>query len=272
MIDILTMYYRDHYGIVQSGDLYPIQCGRSDAREEEILVMDGDDTGLNISDRNKYWSEITGLYWYWKNCEHADIVGLCSYRRFFNLKNPWRKAFIVHKSEEFSSRYRRDYEQVVSILENHDVILPKRYLYRSSIYQICRRNYRIRDFEILQEVIEDKYPAYITTFNRIFYDNNELLGHNMFIFKRDLFKSYCTWVFDILLETERRTNPTDYPVNQIRLYGYFHELLLDCYVRHHNLREYHSQLLWIDDTHKSVRFDWPLYRLGCRILYFLKKR
>ena len=72
MIDILTMYYRNHFGIVQSDHLYPIQCGRSDAREKEILEMDGDDTGMNISGRNKYWSEITGLYWYWKNCNFSE--------------------------------------------------------------------------------------------------------------------------------------------------------------------------------------------------------
>ena len=94
MIDILTMYYRNHFGIVQSDHLYPIQCGRSDAREKEILEMDGDDTGMNISGRNKYWSEITGLYWYWKNClmkEKKDWIGFCQKLLELKFVNPSEK-------------------------------------------------------------------------------------------------------------------------------------------------------------------------------------
>ena len=76
-------YYKDN-DFVPNSDIYmPIQCGKAFTKLE--LGISGDGTGNNISIRNTYWSEITGLYWTWKNMEPTKYVGLCSYRRFFNF-------------------------------------------------------------------------------------------------------------------------------------------------------------------------------------------
>jgi hypothetical protein len=70
---------------------FDIQCGKDHTHTD--LGMTADNTGLNISDRNPAWSEITGLYWAWKNMKDIDYIGLCSYRRFFNFKN-WNSTFL----------------------------------------------------------------------------------------------------------------------------------------------------------------------------------
>ncbi len=41
-----------------------------------------DNTGDNISDQNHIYSELTGLYWAWKNLD-ASYIGLVHYRRYF---------------------------------------------------------------------------------------------------------------------------------------------------------------------------------------------
>ena len=52
-------YYKDN-DFVPNSDIYmPIQCGKAFTKLE--LGISGDGTGNNISIRNTYWSEITGL-------------------------------------------------------------------------------------------------------------------------------------------------------------------------------------------------------------------
>ena len=50
-----------------------------------------DNTGKNISYKNKYYGEYTFHYWLWKNnmdiFNNKDWVGFCAYRRFWLNKN-----------------------------------------------------------------------------------------------------------------------------------------------------------------------------------------
>ena len=50
----------------------PIHVGKKGKTD---LGYPGDDTGDEISEKNCYYSELTGLYWAAKNCPEADIKG-----------------------------------------------------------------------------------------------------------------------------------------------------------------------------------------------------
>lgn len=58
----------------------PIQVGAEGKEKIEGYIQDN--TGENISSKNPYFCELTGLYWAWKNLD-ADYVGLVHYRRYF---------------------------------------------------------------------------------------------------------------------------------------------------------------------------------------------
>ena len=62
----------------------PVQVGRSVS--DYSLDMIGDDTGDNISDKNRTYCEMTAQYWAWKNVKDVDYIGFCHYRRFFNYE------------------------------------------------------------------------------------------------------------------------------------------------------------------------------------------
>ena len=57
----------------------PLHVGRKGKAD---LGYPADDTGVNISEKNSSYCELTGIYWAWKNVS-CDIIGICHYRRFF---------------------------------------------------------------------------------------------------------------------------------------------------------------------------------------------
>ncbi len=57
----------------------PLHVGREG---KEDLGYPGDHTGEQISSKNPYYCELTGMYWIWKNVS-CDVIGVCHYRRFF---------------------------------------------------------------------------------------------------------------------------------------------------------------------------------------------
>ena len=126
----------------------PLQVGR--ALHEDYGYL-GDNTGDNISDKNPYYSELTGLYWIWKNYTDADYLGLCHYRRYFLNQNGARMI-------------ESDY---MDILSGHDVIIAKpgsgAYDYRT----IYARAHDIRNLELTGEIIQELCPDYYETFQSV---------------------------------------------------------------------------------------------------------
>ena len=57
----------------------PVQVGSAISA---ALPYVRDDTGRNISEKNKTFCELTGLYWGWNHLD-AEYIGLCHYRRYF---------------------------------------------------------------------------------------------------------------------------------------------------------------------------------------------
>ena len=95
-------------------DIYaPIQVGGVRIPGMENALRD--DTGENISAKNKYYCEMTALYWAWKNLD-ADCIGLVHYRRYFA-----GKRFALRKESRIANR-----SQIEEAQENAPVIQPQK--------------------------------------------------------------------------------------------------------------------------------------------------
>ena len=57
----------------------------------------------------------------------------------------------------------------------------------------------------------------------------------MFIMKKEIFDSYCEWLFKILFELEKRVDTSKYNSFHARFYGRVSELLLDVYLQKNNI-------------------------------------
>ena len=198
----------------------PLQVGRADHDDYGYL---GDDTGDNISDKNQYYSELTGLYWIWKNYKDADYLGLCHYRRFFLNKNG---ALLTEAG-------------YMDILSHYDVIVAKSqqgdYDYRT----IYSRSHDIRNLDMTGEIIREKYPDYYTTFLEVIADNRCYVG-NLFVAPRKLFHAYCEWLFPIFSALEERIDVSGYDDYHKRVFGFLSEQLLIVWIKHNKLSYYES--------------------------------
>ena len=97
----------------------PIHVGKEGKQD---LGYTGDNTGDNISNKNNFYCELTGMYWAWKNLD-ADYIGLCHYRRYFSCS----KKIPKEEQEKFKAVLHED--EVNKIIEKTDVILPKKRSY-----------------------------------------------------------------------------------------------------------------------------------------------
>ena len=90
----------------------PLQVGAALRKKSSLVpTYARDDTGENISRKNPYYCELTGLYWAWKNCS-ADYIGLVHYRRHFRTKhfvlsrNPLDKVLTGRELQPMLGRYK----------------------------------------------------------------------------------------------------------------------------------------------------------------------
>lgn len=214
-IKVLIATHRDH--VSKEGDIYlPVFVGA--AVSDLNLPYQRDDEGENISDKNLYYSELTAMYWAYKNLR-ADYIGLCHYHRFMSLKG--------------------------LRIEDHDIVLPcKRHYYIETIYDQYSHAHGSAGLDTAREVISEYYPDYLSYFDKHMKKRAEH-NCNMFIMKYDIFISYCDWLFDILFKIEAKMGKVD------RLYGYISERLLDVFITRNNYEYVETRVI------ETEYINWP---------------
>ena len=83
----------------------------------------------------------------------------------------------------------------------------------------------------------------------------------MLVMKRPLFDDYCTWLFDILFELEKRLDISSYSAYDARVFGFVAERLLDVYVDTKKVKYAELPVLHTESQH------WPT-----KIMRFLKRK
>lgn len=227
----------------------PIHVGREGKQD---LGYIGDDTGDNISSKNKSFCELTGAYWAWKNLE-CDYLGLVHYRRLFangiHFTTSGKWASILTK---------RDFE---ALLQKADVILPKkRHYYIETSRSQYEHAHNPNDLRVLQDVIKERHPEYIKSLNEVL---DKTSGHrfNMFIMRKDIFDQYCAWLFDILFELERRIDTSNYNKYNSRVFGFIGERLMDVWITTNRISFVEQNVLFME------RQNWV-----SKIFQFLKRK
>lgn len=182
-----------------------------------------DNEGENISDRNGKYSELTGLYWLWKNCD-AEYIGLVHYRRYFATR-----SWLGRRAHDRFDRIIGG-EELAQVLQNADVVVPHR---RNYVIETVHSHYAhtlpAEHLDVARDIIQELYPQYLAAFDKMMSGTTAHM-FNMFIMRRDLLADYCAWLFPILFELEQRTDDSAYDSFNLRYPGRISEMLLDVWL------------------------------------------
>lgn len=251
---IMVCYHKEDF-VPTCDFFYPIHVGSSISKLQ--LAMQRDDSGINISSKNKSYCELTALYWAWKNLKHVQYIGLAHYRRYFDLTQLSTISNMIYQTscDNIAVYYKDDYI-IQKRLEDKDVILAKPRSLSQSVKQQYKRDHRIEDLDILEEVIKEISPQYIPAFQKVM-QSHHFSPYNMFISRWDWFDSYCSWLFTILEIIEQRIKTTD-DIYQQRALGFLSERMLNIYCLHHKHRIGFAPILTIGNGIKiksNIRYQ-----------------
>ena len=218
-VQIFVSYHKP-FKLFKNKYLQPIHVGRDVFLNKDTCDGDyqkikkwllkntiGDNTSDNISLKNPNYCELTAQYWAWKNC-NANYVGFCHYRRLFDLNN----------------------SKISKLLNEYDIILPRIFTLDCTVREQYNRDHIKEDLDKTLEIIASKYPDYMEDAENVL-NKKTIYFCNMFITNRELFNSYCEWLFDILFELEKVTAISENKY-QSRIFGFLSERLLNIFIEH----------------------------------------
>jgi len=200
-----------------------IQVGaaKTDVKIADVL----DSVGDNISDKNGNYSELTGLYWIWKNRlenrYYGDdcYYGLAHYRRLLEL------------SEDDLLRFKDN---------DIDVVLPYPMPYEPDIEEHHKRYLADMEWNAVLQALQKLQPEYARAFKGIL-KQEYFYNYNIIIAKSNVLKDYCSWLFPILFRIEEINDPKK-EKEPNRYIGYVGETLETLYFMYNknNLRITHT--------------------------------
>lgn len=188
----------------------PIQVGSALCQERVADILDCE--GDNISQKNVNYSELTALYWMWKNkleksaADDGKYYGLAHYRRMLDVSEA----------------------DIARLIENDiDAVLPYPMPYEPNIHAHHERYLKEIDWNALLQAMEELQPEYAKAFPEIL-GQEYMFNYNIVLAKKDVLRDYCRWLFPILERTEELSVPKGCD-RADRYIGYMGETLTTLY-------------------------------------------
>lgn len=198
-----------------------------------------DDVEDNISLKNPYYSELTALYWIWKN-NKSEIIGLEHYRRYFIQ----RINILRYKPLK-----RRNIKR---ILKKYDLIVPKIVKLNKSIKENYINSHIKQDYDLLIDILKNDYPEYYHSALEYF-ESNQFYPANMFISSKETIDEYLSWLFSIFFKLESKlVNLDSRDDYQKRVFGFISERLFGLYIKTNNLKYYENRIFMLQDKHRPL--------------------
>lgn len=255
-LKIAVCYHRPAY--IPQGDCFiPMWCGKAVAEQitkegsflsaKEILWLKqhclGDDEGDNISALNRKYSEVSALYWLWKNYNrigNPDYLGILQYRRlflpdssFFAPAKPdyYNQIYIESFSNEIQQKISLNEQTLQNLLTKYEGIFAANDTGKTlRYYQENHYSQNPKYYHEILNIINHSAPKFAEAATR--YDRETWHAwSNCFVMKKEHFFAYCEFLFPILQKIDEFAKDDYDSLNteQQRIPGYAAETLLGIY-------------------------------------------
>ena len=150
-----------------------------------------ENNGENISNLNKYYGEVSGIFWIWKNRLNDkgknDWIGNCHYRKLW-LNNLYNKKRNLSFSSLYSNLLNIDNQifKDCDAVQVQPIILKKETLFQQ-FDKVHKNNVLENCVNFLTSREREKFLNHL--------NGNKICGLNMFITKTSFFKEYCENLF-----------------------------------------------------------------------------
>ena len=260
---ILNITHGDHPCCTKNGFL-PIAAGA--CRNDILNDACGED---NISHKNRYYGDLTSIYWAWKNLKGVDIIGTSHYRRYI------ADIFYLSKQQydvtwKSFTEYNYSVDVFKFILKKYDFIMIK----PLSINQTVGEQYINchpfpENLKVVEEVLLELSPTYLKYWKE-YINSNQLQFGFLFVTKWQHFNDLCSWLFPILEEVEHRIDVSQYQGYQSRVIAYLYERLVPIFIYKNSLSIFHMPMFFISEEGILVKehifnYWYSLYKLKIRM-------
>ena len=211
--------------------LVPVQVGAALAGERFAGFLQ-DDTGENLSAKNRSYCELTAQYWAWKN-QRADYYGFFHYRRYLYPDTRAARPYRLEGAPALPLLEGLGYGEFGGLIEHYDLIAPL----GEDMHLPVREHYaaaphhRRADLALAEEIVKERAPEMGRALEDYLSGTVCYFG-NIYIMARPVFCDYCAWLFPILAEFDRRADWAGRTPQENRVDGYLAERLFGVYFTH----------------------------------------
>lgn len=209
--------YHERSFLLKDDILTPINPGRDIAKPKDLEWLKkytiGDNSGDNISIKNKRYNEMTAIYWAWKNQDklgNPDSIGVMHYRHHLVLDekvnespDSWTVNFPgfqnglssyykkIGYSEEKLRRLSETYPCIVGYADTNITVFDQ--------YKVeeLEQAHHIEDLNFVVSYIREHYPDFSSAVDLYLKGKRQYL-YNIFILHKSIFDRYCRFTFDVL--------------------------------------------------------------------------
>lgn len=185
-----------------------IQAGASLTNRRVADITD--DSGMNISNRNRDYSEGSALYWIWKNTSGQNYIGFFQYGRYFVSDAECMREFL-------------DYDLITTI----PTIMTKGMKPFFTEFYLLDSDWKLMG-DGIRLFGEDYYQTFLKYQVSRFY-----FSSNVFCAKRSIFDELCTFVFSVT-EYVDKVYRDRMIIREDRFMGYIIENLVSIYIMHNH--------------------------------------